>query len=569
MYFLALAADYDGTIAKNGIVQPETVAALRRLKAAGLKLILVTGRELRELEPIFPEITLFDRVIAENGATLYDPSNGRERLLASPPPAVFVTRLRELEVEPLSVGRCVVATWEPCQLRVLSAIQELGLDLQIIFNKGAVMVMPAGVNKATGLSAALRELDISAHNVVAVGDAENDHAFLQACGCAAAVANALPAVKERADIRLAGDHGAGVIELIENILAGEMDLGCTARNGVGVGWTREGRQVCLAPSGGSVLIIGPSGCGKSTMATALTEQMVDKGFEFCILDPEGDYVDLLHAVPIGSPNVPPDPAQALKLLNEAGVNLVLNTQSLDPTERRRLFSTMLLQTARVRARSGRPQWLIIDEAHQVLPATEGAAAEPLAHRDIPVAILITMHPETICPNALNMVETVIALGDESQAALARFAAITGRTAPAIAAAPQRGQAVHWSLKTGDKPQLISIVSPAQIHKRHAGKYAVGDVGPWRSFYFRGPGLKHNCKAENLYKFLEIAHNIDDPTWDYHLRAGDYSAWFRHVIRDERLAASAARVEADLTLDSVESRRRIRKAICRRYAAPCC
>ena len=61
------------------------------------------------------------------------------------------------------------------------------------------MVLPATVNKATGLSAALSELKLSLHNVVGVGDAENDHAFLQLCECSAAVANALPTVKETAD----------------------------------------------------------------------------------------------------------------------------------------------------------------------------------------------------------------------------------------------------------------------------------------------------------------------------------------------------------------------------------
>ena len=79
------------------------------------------------------------------------------------------------------------------------------------------MVLPPGVNKATGLLAALDEMELSAHNVVGVGDAENDHAFLRACGCAAAVANALPMVKEAADIKLIRDHGAGVAELIERI----------------------------------------------------------------------------------------------------------------------------------------------------------------------------------------------------------------------------------------------------------------------------------------------------------------------------------------------------------------
>ena len=109
----------------------------------------------------------------------------------------------------------IVATWQPHEMQVLEAIRELGLELQVIFNKGAVMVLPSGINKATGLDAALAELGLSPHNVVGVGDAENDHAFLARCECAVAVANALPSLKDAADVVTRGGAGAGVVELIE------------------------------------------------------------------------------------------------------------------------------------------------------------------------------------------------------------------------------------------------------------------------------------------------------------------------------------------------------------------
>src|SRR6266404_882472 len=200
LYFLALAADYDGTLAHDGSISADTCDALRRLKETGRRLILVTGRELADLKRLFSQITLFDRVIAENGALIYDPATEQERLLAPPAPTALVRQLTDRKVEPISVGRAIVSTWEPHQGTVLNVIRELGLELQIVFNKSAVMILPPGVNKATGLSVALNDLDLSAHNVVAVGDAENDHAFLRACGHAAAVANALPAVKAEADL---------------------------------------------------------------------------------------------------------------------------------------------------------------------------------------------------------------------------------------------------------------------------------------------------------------------------------------------------------------------------------
>jgi len=218
MRYLALATDYDGTIALRGKVDEATLAALERFRASGRKLILVTGRELEELKTVCPRLDFFDWVVAENGALLYRPSDQQRVLLSEPPPERFVKELRNRGVAPLAVGGVIVATWRPHETTCLDAIRELGLDLQVIFNKDAVMILPANVNKATGLSAALERMGLSPHDVVAVGDAENDHAMLKMCECSAVVDNALPSLKERADLVLAKDHGAGVTELIDRIL---------------------------------------------------------------------------------------------------------------------------------------------------------------------------------------------------------------------------------------------------------------------------------------------------------------------------------------------------------------
>jgi hydroxymethylpyrimidine pyrophosphatase-like HAD family hydrolase len=212
VFFVALATDYDGTLARDGRVDAPTIEALQEVRRSGRKLILVTGSDLPDLQRAFPELDVFDLVVAENGALLFDPAKKEETPLAEPPSPAFIARLQELGVSPLSVGRTIVATWEPNEKAVLEAIRDLALELHIIFNKGAVMVLPGNVNKAWGLKRALKPPCLSLHNVVAVGDAENDQAFLSACGCAVAVANALPSVKDKADLVVA-DHGAGIIEL--------------------------------------------------------------------------------------------------------------------------------------------------------------------------------------------------------------------------------------------------------------------------------------------------------------------------------------------------------------------
>jgi hydroxymethylpyrimidine pyrophosphatase-like HAD family hydrolase len=215
---LALATDYDGTLADDGVTAPSTVDALTRFRASGRKLILVTGRPLAELRVVFDRLDLFDIVVAENGGLLYFPETGAVRPLAAPPSAPFVERLRERGVDELVVGDTIVATHTGHLDVIRATIDEMAMNLEIILNTDALMVLPSGTDKASGLRAALAELSLPAPSVAAIGDAENDVAFLRHCGYAVAVANALPEVKAIAGIVTAGAHGAGVEEFIHSIL---------------------------------------------------------------------------------------------------------------------------------------------------------------------------------------------------------------------------------------------------------------------------------------------------------------------------------------------------------------
>ncbi len=213
----ALASDYDGTLAAHGEVTDATLAALERLQASGRKLVMVTGRELPDLRRVFPEAERFDAIVAENGALLWTPATGETQLGPSPPPA-FIAALRARKLEPLAVGRSIVATADENAPQVAETLAALGLDWRLILNKDSVMVLPPGVDKASGLAAALAALGLAAESVLGVGDAENDLAFLRVCGVSAAVANALPDVKAAADIVTPYDDGAGVAWLIDRLL---------------------------------------------------------------------------------------------------------------------------------------------------------------------------------------------------------------------------------------------------------------------------------------------------------------------------------------------------------------
>src|ERR1043166_7014329 len=189
MRYAALASDYDGTLAHDGAVPDSTIAALEKFRQSGRKLILVTGRHLSDLQTVFSRFDLFDLMVVENGGVLYTPATREKQVLTVPVNPAFVEALRQRGVKPLGVADTIVDTWHPNETIVLEVIRDLGLELHVIFNKGAVMVLPSGVNKQSGLKAALKAIGLSEHNTVGVGDAENDHALLQYCEVGVAVAN--------------------------------------------------------------------------------------------------------------------------------------------------------------------------------------------------------------------------------------------------------------------------------------------------------------------------------------------------------------------------------------------
>ena len=565
MLYCALASDYDGTLAQDGKVDAATLGALERLKATGKRLILITGRELKDLLAVFEAAHLFDVVIAENGAVLYLPAAREERSLAASPPHDFVAALRAKGVQPLSIGSSIVATWTPNEGIVLDVIRELGLDWQLTFNKGAVMCLPPGVNKASGLGAALDELKLSPHNVAGIGDAENDQAFLSMCGCSVAVANAISLVKERADICTIAPRGAGVAEFIAGWLDDPVALFSSVRkHDIRIGESIDsGTGVMLSSEQGAALIAGGSGVGKTKLTHLLLERMALGGYQVCVVDPEGDYENLEHATHLGDAHRTPAPEEVLSVLEASRANVTVNLLGIDVPERPAYFSKLMGQISGMRAATGRPHWLILDEAHHLMPSTQHVEHGALP-KNLSSAIFVTTRPRNLSETALHSVGLIVGVGAEAEEVLAEFARIIERPPPGVPALPEKDAVIVWDMGASHAPQAVAVDTAKRSHRRHTRKYAEGRLGEDKSFYFRGPTGALNLRAYNLATFLQLAAGVDDATWLHHLKRGDYSAWLREAIKDETLAAEVQRSETDG--DATSSREQVANAIKRRYAA---
>ena len=566
MHYVALATDYDGTVAHDGVIDPPTLAALQRLRASNRKLILVTGRELEDLIRVLPEIGVFDLVVAENGALLYWPETKRERLLAPAPEPAFVQALRDAGVNPLSVGHAIVATWEPNETKVLAAIRDLGLELQITFNKGAVMVLPAGVTKESGLRAALKELDISPNNTVAVGDAENDFAFFNLCGMPVAVSNALPMLKDQAVLVTEGARGAGVEELIDRLLKtdlAELDSG-NARQTVQLAEPLgEGDPLVIVPQRQSLLLAGASGGGKTTLTTGLVERMAARGFQVLLIDPEGDYEDMDEAIVIGSPQDAPDISKVIDLLLKTDSAVAVNLLGVKLPDRPAFFARLLPELLALRARTGRPHFIVVDEAHHMLPESYDPGGDALP-AELKGFLFVTVRPEAVSARVMDCLDRMIAVGDEAGAAIRTFCAAVHLDPPDAPDRVERGEMLTLS-RTGPLRHL-KVIPGSGTRTRHLRKYAEGKLGDDRAFFFRGPGNALNLRATNLVMFIEMGAGVDEATWEHHRKQGDYSTWIGSSIKDQALTQEVAAIEqGDQPFDA--ARDAVRTAIEARYTLP--
>jgi hydroxymethylpyrimidine pyrophosphatase-like HAD family hydrolase len=442
----ALACDYDGTLARNGVLAPETRAALTRLRGSGCHVLLVTGRRLDDLERVCPDLSIFDMVVAENGALAVRPGQGQPRLLGPEPPPALLERLRARGVTPLERGGVIVATTQPHEVEVVEAIRELGLELQVIFNKGAVMVLPSGVNKASGLELALADLGLSRHEVVGVGDGENDHAFLAHCQLSVAVADAVPSLAEAADVVTRGGAGDGVVELIGAMLSDDPALLTPrrARHRIALGRRGDGTPLTIGAGEGAILCVGDSESARAALLANVTARLADDAYQSCVIDATGAQHGRESGkepgVVLGAPDRAPTLNEVLAAMAAPGRHVVVSVQAIARLDRPAFVESLLGRLIDLRRRVGRPHFM-------ALAAGEDLLSEASIAQGVPTGALIvtSARPGRLPRRLLQAVSLVLAGGPQAAGALRAASDALGRrlVGPADVAIAA-GEALGWS-----------------------------------------------------------------------------------------------------------------------------
>jgi hypothetical protein len=509
-YFRAVAVDYDGTLAVEGPPRSETLAALDAVRESGRRLILVTGRILDELRAVYPAVDAhFDAVVAENGAVLSRP-DARPESLAAPVPHELEQALAGASIA-TRAGEVLLEISGNDAAAALVVIGHLGLDCQILRNRGAAMILPLGVSKATGLRRALASFGLSPHNCVSAGDAENDHALLDACEIGVAAAGAIGALKAHADLVLGGDLGELLRRIADDDLAGVE----SRRWRLDLGWTEHGIPLTIPASRANLLITGAPGSGKSYLAGLIAEQLAELGYSTCVLDLEGDHEGLAErggVVVVGGAGDLPPPERLPNLIRHRADSTLIVDLSNRPDDLRRGYSLAALESLqRLRDQCGMPQWVILEEAH--LPLVGGGQTGiDFGHKGI---CMVSYRADEIA--AGGECDGIIELGRQ----------------PAT---------LRWR---GGEPRAFMPATRDTPHVRHLHKYEQHPLPPHRRFYFRDSRGLTGRVAGSLLRFRDdlAASSVD--VLRHHARGREMSRWIRDVILDVRFAVGVRDLEAEI------------------------
>ena len=450
MRYVVLAAGFDGTLARDGRCDERCVDALRELSATGRKLILVTGRELRRLLEVFPEARVFDYIVAENGAVLHRTATRQSEILGQAPPEILLQELRRRRIAPFSVGSSIITTRTEHREVVSEALRKLKLhlDYELVANDDVLLILPPGIDKASGINEALRELGVSRHNLVAIGNAENDLPLFASAEHAVAVANAAEPVKQAADRITEAGYCDGFLELARELVATDL-VTAIPRRRVVLGKGEDQNDVILAPGLDSLLISGAEEATRIMICNRLLEQLMEQDYQCCVIGadrnipaapPRGVFANMSSW---GDVHEAPRLTDVLTALEQPTHSIEINLAAL-PAETRPVFvDALLLQLQALHDRAGRPHCILIHHAHRFLSGMQAVAA--IRRLSEVTMIYSTSEPGQLPAPVLNSVKLTIATGMP----------LSG--APDATGAPLQAQAVTTG---GEAVRLISVVRPS-------------------------------------------------------------------------------------------------------------
>jgi hydroxymethylpyrimidine pyrophosphatase-like HAD family hydrolase len=542
-FYRAVALDLDGTLAVNDHISDDVLAAIDAARE-DRAMLLVTGRMERELDRVFPGLTEhFDAVVAENGAVLSRP---HPHLLHEPVDVAVDRALADLGIS-ADRGQVLVAIDGRNATTATEVIAGLGLDYQVVHNRGAAMILPAETTKGTGLLAGLSTLGLGPRNAVAVGDAENDLTLLRMAELGVAVANAIPSLVEHADLTLDHPDGVGVADLLRGPLLTGREPVWPQRRQISIGSLEDGSAAWVPGSLASVLVTGESGTGKSYLAGLLAERWMDAGYSVLVIDPEGDHIGLAERAGVelvaGSEPLPNPHGLLAGMASHRG-SVVLDLSGTPPDLQLDYLRGLAPAVAAVRGRHGVPHWVIYDEAHQQA-GLEQSQQLATGRGDC----LVTWRPGLLDTSSTRGTDITITMA--------------GKSGRGSAAAP--GSAI---LARPDGQHPFRIGQRVSDHVRHQHKYAAAQLPPHRRFYFRSLGAGNHAAAATLEEFHERLKDIDPATVAYHAARRDFSRWIADTISDEALASEIAHIERDMIgrrAAAVEAaRQQVCQAVRKRY-----
>jgi hydroxymethylpyrimidine pyrophosphatase-like HAD family hydrolase len=553
MKFSVLALDYDGTIARDGVLDPDVKDAIMEARARGIVAVLVTGRILSDLKQVSGGVDFVDAIVAENGAVL-EFHNGHSILIGQPPPQVFLDELRRRGVE-FKTGQCVVEMDAGSAQKVLEAIEQLELPLVLLFNHSRLMVLPQSISKGTGLRESLQAFRLSVHNAIAIGDAENDHDLLDTCEVGVAVSWGSPTLQKIADEILQGEGPHAVAAYIRRV-AQEMRLprDRSGRHRIAVGTAENGDPIAIAIQGRNILVIGEPQSGKSWATGLACEQMILQGYSVCVIDPEGEYgalESLPGVVVLGGEGPLPDIPDVARALRHFDMSVVVDLSRAPYEEKVKYLDALLPMLVSLRRSTGLPHRIVVDEAHYFLRQPN---VKELLDLELGAYTIVTYRPSDLHPDLRKDIEVVVAKRlthpQEVQTLLSMVK--TGKIDPGWTTAlgslaTDEAALLPGSENVEGKLRRFKLLPRLTQHVRHKTKYFDLQLLPGGEFVFTDHGRPIGSSARSLKQFVSLLGGIPAALLGEHARRGDFSRWIAEVFHDHRMASDIRKIEQRVRL----------------------